>query len=388
MLKIFVKDYENTEDEKVRARYGSFSGIVGIISNLILVGIKLLVGIISASLSIIADAINNLSDAGSSIVTLVGFKMSSKEADDDHPFGHERIEYLAGFIVSMVILFVGGTLIIESVKKIFNPEETIFDYLTIIILSISIAIKLWQAFFYRTLGNRIDSTTLYATSRDSLNDCVATLAVLISVLITKFTGYNLDAYFGILVSLFIIKSGIDLIKETSSPLIGVLPSKELVDRVLNVVMCDPLILGFHDLVIHSYGPKKFYASCHVEFDYRENVLKIHDLIDNIENECMEKTGVQLVIHMDPIVVDDEETINLKEKVSLLIKEINPEVSFHDFRMVKGETHTNVLFDCVIPYNNEKKTKMLFRERITEEIKRINPKYNVIISFDMRMDYKE
>ena len=281
LVKLFIKDYKDVNDEKVRSRYGFFSGIVGIISNAILVGIKILIGILTASISIIADAINNLSDMASSLITIVGFKLSRKEADEDHPFGHERIEYICGLIVSLIILIIGGNFLITSFKKIFNPSDISITNIGILLLVISIIIKLWQSTFYKYTGKKINSTVLLASSKDSLNDCLSTSAVLISMLVMKFTEVNIDAYIGCLVSLLVMYNGIKMVLDASSPLIGSLPSKEYVDGLIEIVLSDEKILGFHDLVIHSYGPSKFYGTIHLEFDYREDIVEIHEIVDAI-----------------------------------------------------------------------------------------------------------
>ncbi|MBQ8293688.1 MAG: cation transporter [Bacilli bacterium] len=347
--KLFIKDYQNYQNPLVRAAYGKLSGIVGIISNLLLCALKIITGFLIGSFSYIADGINNLSDAGSSIVTLIGFKLASEPADADHPFGHQRVEYLTGLIVSFIIIAIGIILLKSSIESIFNPEaKANFSVMSAIILAISIIIKCLQSIFYRRVGKLINSTAVLATSIDSLNDCISTGAVLIASIISIFTDLSLDGYMGCLVSLFILYSGYKLVKEAMSPLIGEKPSKELVDQIVEKVLSYPKVLGIHDLVIHSYGPGKIFATIHVEVDSEESILVTHDEIDNIEQDFRENLGINLVIHMDPIDTKDEVTLELKEEAYRILQKIDPKLNFHDFRIVKGETHINVLFDVLVP----------------------------------------
>ncbi len=381
LLKLFIKDYQNTKDPIVRSKYGTLSGIIGIISNLILCTIKILAGLLSGSVSIMADGINNLSDAGSSIVTLIGFKLSSKPADEDHPFGHERIEYLTGVIVSFIILVIGGTLFISSFEKILDTEATMeVNYVVYIILGISILIKLWQAFFYRKNGKAIDSDALMATSQDSLNDCISTIAVIIGMIVFSITGFSIDGYIGIFVSIFIIISGINMVKETISPLLGENISKELSDKISSKVLSYPGILGVHDLVVHSYGPNKTYATIHVEVSCKVDIFETHDMVDNIERDFRQELNIDLVIHMDPIDVDDPKTQELKEVVMKIVIEYDPVLTIHDFRIVPGPTHTNVLFDINMPLKH-KDTPQELRKNITNKIKEYDESLNPVIQID-------
>ena len=350
----------------------------------------MIIGTITNSVAIIAEGVNNLGDAASSIVTLVGFKLAGKQADDEHPFGHERIEYIAGLIVSLLILIVGIQLIVQSVGKIIHPEKSSFTLVTTIIFGSSLFVKIWQGIFYYKVNKRIQSATLRAAAQDAFNDCISTTVVLISsIIMLFFPQLAIDGYAGLVVSAFIIKTGIELVKETADPLIGSLPEQALVDQVINIAMADPKILGYHDFMIHCYGPSRMFASIHLEFDYREDILQIHDLIDNIEYETKNKTGVNLVVHMDPIDSINPETLELKSKVNSIVESTENVISFHDFRVVKGPTHTNVLFDLVLSLDthNDTAVKKNIVRYITDQIKLIDPRYNVIIKTDVNLVYK-
>lgn len=379
--RLFIKDYQNYQNPNVRTGYGKLSGIIGIISNLLLCIIKILTGFVIGSFAYIADGINNLSDAGSSIVTLIGFRLASEPADTDHPFGHQRVEYLTGLIVSFIIVAIGIVLMKSSIESIINPGDgAVFSVVSAIILGISILIKCLQSVFYHKVGKMIDSTAILATSIDSLNDCISTGIVLIASIISLFTDLKLDGWMGCVVSIFIIISGYKLIREAMSPLIGEKPSKELVDDIVQRILSYPKVLGIHDLVIHSYGPGKIFASIHVEVDAEESILVTHDQIDNIEQDFREKLGINLVIHMDPIDTKDESTQELKEEAFRILQSIDIVLSFHDFRVVKGETHINVLFDVVTPMRYKMSDKEL-KELISKEFKKYNNKINTVIVID-------
>ena len=379
--KLFIKNYKEYDNPIVRTQYGKLSGIVGIISNLLLCAIKIATGILIGSFSYVADGINNLSDAGSSIVTLIGFRLASEPADADHPFGHQRIEYLTGLIVSFIIIAIGLILFKSSVDSIINPGEAVkFSLISCLILVISIVIKCLQSIFYRRLGKMIKSTAIIATSVDSLNDCISTSAVLIASIISLFTDIQLDGYMGCFVSIFIFISGYKLVKEAMSPLIGEKPSKELVDSIADKILNYPKVLGIHDLVIHSYGPGKIFATIHVEVDSEESIIVTHDIMDNIEKDFKEDMGINLVIHMDPIDTRDESTQELKEQAFQILQKIDPILTFHDFRVVRGETHTNVLFDVVVPIKYEK-TDSELKKIIGEEFKMYDSKINVVLEID-------
>ena len=389
LVKLFIKDNKNTKDPIVRAKYGSLAGNVGITVNIILFIFKIIAGIISGSIAIITDGINNLTDASSSIITLVGFKMSVKPADEDHPFGHQRIEYLTGVIVSFIILFIGIFLGIESVKKIIEPSMPKPDVFVYIILGVSIVGKLWLSIFNRKMGKAIDSTTLKATSQDSLNDAISTTVVLVVSIICHIFSYvdalkYLDGITGIALAIMILVSGIKTLKETMNPLIGSMPTKEDIEKISKIVESYDGVLGIHDLVIHNYGPNKTFASIHVEVDAKVDVMISHDLMDVIERDVRENHGVDLTIHMDPVNTDDEETISVKEQVIQIVKRIDENLTIHDFRMVKGITHTNVLFDIAIPIKF-KMTKTELRKYLEQEIKTINEKYLLVLQIDQMYD---
>ncbi|MBR0534988.1 MAG: cation transporter [Clostridia bacterium] len=331
-----------------REAYGRVAGITGIICNLILSGLKFLVGSISNSISIIADATNNISDAGSSVVTLIGFRLSEKPADEDHPYGHARIEYVTGLIISFLILHIGFDIFVDSFKKIINPEESVFSWVTVGILAGSIVVKLWLSLFNKSLAKDIKSKTLEATAIDSRNDCISTAAVLFATLLSHYTSINLDGYIGVGVAVMIIVSGINLVKETVGPLLGQAPSKEMYEKIESGILKYENVLGVHDLMVHSYGPGSYFASAHIEMDAKIDVLVCHDIMDKIERDFKAQHNIHLVVHLDPTILDCEETNELKEVVRKILNEIDPIITFHDFRVVVGETAKNVLFDIVVP----------------------------------------
>lgn len=343
----FVKDKENIHDAKVRQSYGRLSGLVGIFCNVILFALKLFSGLMTGAVSIMADAFNNLSDAASSVVTLIGFYMAGKPADLDHPYGHGRIEYLSGLFVSAAILLTGVELMKSSVDKILHPEALSFSVSSVVILVISILLKLWMSRFNYKVGRRIDSEAMKATGADSLSDCVFTSAVLLGVVIAMLTGRNFDGWFGAVVALFVCFAGFSAAKDTIQPLLGQAPDPELVKQIRERVMQEDKILGVHDLIIHDYGPGRRIISLHAEISYKEDILEAHDMIDNVERNLMEEFQCDATIHMDPVVNDDEELNQMKIRVEEAVTEENPEWKIHDFRMVRGQTHTNLIFDLVI-----------------------------------------
>ena len=361
LIKIFIKD-ANANTQKGRELYGRLAGAVGIICNIILSVMKLIIGTVTNSVSITADATNNISDAGSSIVTLVGFRLSGKPADKDHPYGHARIEYISSLIISFIILLIGCSIFKESVTKIFNPEESLFNIATIIILVASIFVKLWLALFNRYLGKQINSKALEATAIDSRNDVITTFAVLIASVISHFTGFNLDGYMGVIVSIFILISGINLVKETLNPLLGQPPTKEMFDTIEKKILSYDNVLGVHDLMVHSYGPNTYFASAHIEMDAKIDVLVCHDIMDKIERDFKSELNIHLVVHLDPTILDSPEINELKEMVTSIINEIDTDLTFHDFRVVIGEENKNVLFDVVVPpeykYSDEELEKII------------------------------
>ena len=381
LLKLFVKNYKDVNDPKVRNDYGVLAGVFGIVTNLIVCIVKIIVGILSTSLSILADGINNLSDAGASIVTLIGFKIASKPADEDHPFGHQRMEYLSGLLVSILILMIGGTLLIDSVKQLINPTVMAISKVTFLVLIFSIVVKLIQMLFYRSLGKDINSTTLIATGVDSLNDCITTTAVIIGLLVFHLTGFTrIDGIIGLFVAGFIIVSGVKLLKETINPLLGVMPEKSEIDAIANKIKSYDGVLGIHDLIIHNYGPSKTFVSVHVEVDRDVDVMISHDMIDNIEMDFKKNDNINLIIHMDPVDIHDEETQRLKQLVEKLLKQYDERLSFHDFRIVKGVTHTNIVFDIVMPIKYEMTPNEL-RNDVIKLIKAEDSFLNPVITID-------
>lgn len=380
LIKLFVRDYENTEDPKVRESYGKFAGVVGIISNLFLCIMKILIGVFSGSIAIIADGINNMADASSSIITLVGFRLASKPEDEDHPYGHARIEYLTGLFVSILIIVLGVQLFKTSLEKIFNPDTLEFSYITIITLVIAIAVKLWQSLFNISIGKKINSLTLIATGADSRNDVIATSAVLVSVLVVKFTGLQIDGYMGCLVALFIIWSGIQLVRDTISPLLGEAPDDDLVKAITETVKKEPGILGIHDLMVHNYGPGKIFASIHVEVDADGDLMKSHDMIDNIERIVKESLRIEFVIHMDPVKTNDPLIHRMKAVISEAFAPLDGVENIHDFRIVPGPTHTNIIFDVVLSMDCRYTEKEI--QKIADDtVKAIDDNYFVVITFD-------
>ena len=380
LIKWFIKTPEEVQNPNVRHAYGNLGSIVGIIANVILSLSKMGIGLLFKSMAIFADGINNLSDAGSSVVTLIGFKLSAKPADEDHPFGHARIEYVAGMIVSFIILILGVDLIRSSIDKIFNPEPILFNASLIIVLVLSILVKLWLSRFNSILGKKIDSSTMIATSTDSRNDVIATSAVLVAIIINYFTNINLDGLMGALVGCFILYSGISLIKETTNPLLGQAPNPEFISAIEAKLLSYEEITGFHDLVVHSYGPNRWFATVHAEVPAEANLLHCHDIIDNIERDLQKEMGIDLVIHLDPIVTDDPVANALKLQVKELANKIDPGLSIHDFRMVIGPTHSNIIFDIAVPVGFKQSPTEL-ASTLDLEIKRINPTYYSVITVD-------
>ncbi len=358
LSKIFIKNSKDYKNEKVRTAYGVLCGAVGIFLNICLFAIKFIAGSLSGSVAITADAFNNLSDAGSSVITLIGFKMASQEPDPDHPFGHGRFEYLSGLLVSIIIIIMAYELFTESVGKIVHPEKTEISLVVILILVISVLIKVYMAFYNNSVGKKIDSSSLKATGKDSLCDTISTIVVLSSIIFTHFTGIIIDGYCGILVSLFVLYAGVSAAKDTIGPLLGQPPEPEFVDRIEQIVLSEEHkslgIIGLHDLIVHDYGPGRIMISLHAEVPSDGNVMELHDLIDNIEYDLHSELRCHAIIHMDPVCVGDPETDELKNLVLEAIEKLNcmngnQDVSFHDFRLVKGPTHTNLIFDIVLPF---------------------------------------
>lgn len=381
LIKLFVKNSDNTKNPDVRAGYGNLSGIVGIFLNLCLFTAKLVAGILSASISVIADAFNNLSDAGSSVVTFLGFKLANRPADKEHPFGHGRYEYITGLGISVFILLVGIELLKSSFEKILNPEAvTELSIISIGILVASVVIKMWMFFFNKFLSKKIDSAALKATSLDSFTDSIATTIVLVGLIISNYIGINIDGYLGLAVAIFILFTGINTFRESLSPLLGNPPSTEFVNEIRETVLQDDMIVGIHDLMVHDYGPGRCYISLHAEIPCDEDILKAHDAIDLVEKTLERKYSCMATIHMDPIASNDEYTTELRENVANKMCEINPEFSIHDFRIVKGDTHTNVIFDMVVPYKCKLDDSQVKAEA-KEKIRCIDPKLIPVMHID-------
>lgn len=380
LVRRFIPDWENVGDPAVRERYGLLSGAVGIFLNLLLSAGKMLAGLLTGSIAVTADAFNNLSDAGSSVVTLVGFKLAGQKADDGHPFGHGRIEYLAGLLVSLLILMVGVELGKSSIEKIFHPEAVDFSILSVIILAASILVKLWMCLFNRKLGRRIGSAAMEATATDSLSDVVATSAVLAGTLVGGLTGVSIDGWIGAVVAVFILRAGWGAAKDTIDPLLGTAPDPALVKGIQELVMSHKQVVGMHDLVIHDYGPGRRMCSFHAEVPQSADIMEAHDAIDHIEREIMEKYGVETTAHMDPIATEDEEVNRLREQVRELVKEVDGEMTIHDFRVTKGPFHTNLIFDVLVPHRCKLTDEEIVRQ-ITERVQTLDPAYYAVLQLD-------
>lgn len=380
LVKLFVKDSAHVEKKEVRTAYGKLAGTVGIVCNIILFAVKLLVGIFTGSVSTTADAVNNLADASSSIFSLVGFKLASKPADADHPYGHARYEYLSGLMVALLIMVIGVELLKGSVDKIFNPTAVSFSWISVILLSLSVFAKLWMSLFNGKVGKRINSSALTATAADCRNDVITTLAVIIAMVASHYLDFELDGYIGTLVALFILYTGFGLVRETLDPILGKAPDPEFVKEIEEKIMSTEGIWGTHDLMVHDYGPGNQFASVHVEVAAEEDVIAMHDLIDNIERSFMEEYGLHMVIHMDPIVTSDEEIGMIRLRLAEEVAKIDASLTIHDLRAVVGPTHTNLVFDCVVPHGFKMSNKDL-REKISLAAKGIDESYNCVVTIE-------
>lgn len=374
---IFIK---NKEDSASRKIYGTLCSIVGIFLNVCLFAGKYFAGIISGSVAITADAFNNLSDAGSSFITLVGFLFAGKEPDPDHPFGHGRFEYISGFVVSLAILLMGFELLKSSIGKILHPQAVDTSTLAMGILLVSIAVKLYMAFYNHTVGKKIDSAAMEATAADSLSDSVATAVVFIAMLVMRFAGINIDGICGVLVALFILYAGISAAKDTLNPLLGLAPDKEFVQQIEEIVTAHEEVTGIHDLVVHDYGPGRCMISLHAEVPGDKNIFDLHDAIDRIERELHEKLGCEAVIHMDPVETNNAEITRMKEIVAKTVKQIDPKISIHDFRMVSGPTHTNLIFDAVVPFEL-RMSKEEVQQNIEHLVEELDGNYFAVVQID-------
>lgn len=367
---IFIKNQDQMSKDEIRTKYGALCGMLGIFLNLCLFALKIIAGSITGAVSVKSDAFNSLSDAGSSLVALLGFKLASQKPDKDHPFGHGRFEYISGLVVAMIICLMGFELCKESVLKLFTPENPNFSILAIIILSVSMLIKLYMFFYNRSIGKKYSSATLLATATDCISDTFATAATMLSLIIYKVWGINIDAYCGIVLSLLIFKAGFGAIRDTISPLLGTPPDKELVSQIEKIVMDNDVVIGVHDLIIHDYGPGRRMISIHAEIPLDGDLATMHDCIDNIEKRLYDELGCQAVIHMDPVCCGDEEIDELKRQLISAVVSLNLELSIHDFRVVKGPSHTNLIFDTVVPLEcklSDDKVKELISLQVQKQI---------------------
>ncbi len=383
LSRLFVKDYRNTTNPRVRAAYGTMVSVVGILLNLLLFAAKFLVGTLCGSVSIVADALNNLSDAGSQIISLISFRIAAKPADRAHPFGHARIEYVASMIVSFLILLIGVELLKESIAKIFSPALPERSWVTVFVLLGSILVKLWLALFNRKIGTRISSSVMRATAADSLSDVLSTSAVLVAMLVMLLfpdLNWNLDAYIGLGVAILILFAGLKILNESKNSILGEAPSEEIIKQITETVKVYPGALGIHDMVVHNYGPGHIIASLHIEVDGKADIFETHDMIDNIERDLRRSCGIEATIHMDPIVTDDEQINALREKVLAVVQAIDSRMQIHDFRFVAGATHTNLIFDISVPFEVTLSDEALRRE-VANRISELDPTYFVVITLD-------
>lgn len=380
LIKTFIRDSENVTDVRVRTSYGTLGSVTGIITNIMLAVAKYIAGVISGSISVTADAINNLSDAGSSIISLVGVKVSAKPADKDHPYGHGRIEYISALAVSFLVLLMGVELFKSSVGKIINPEPVTFSVISLGIMLFSILAKIWLGLFSRKLGKKINSAPMIAVMKDSFSDCLATSVAVISIIVSFFSDISVDGYLGIFVACFILFAGFNILKETMAELLGQPPEKEFVEAIENKILSYDKVVGVHDLIVHNYGPQRSFASAHAEVPANEDLMELHDIIDLIERDIQNEMGLLISIHLDPIVVDDEKINELRTMTSDLVNGICDEMSIHDFRVVDGPTHTNLIFDLVVPYGYKMKNEEILK-KIEEELSKINERYFAVITLE-------
>ena len=383
LCKIFVKDHKNTTDPHVRSAYGTLVSIVGILLNLLLFAAKFLVGTLFGAVSIVADAVNNLSDAGSQIISLISFRISAKPADREHPFGHARIEYVASMIVSFLILHIGLDLLMESIDKIIHPQLPEKSWLAVWVLLGSILFKLWLALFNNRIGKRINSSVMKATAQDSLSDVFSTTGVLIATLLLLLfpnLTINLDAYMGVIVAVLILVAGLKILNETKNSILGEAPAEEIVENINSTVSKYDGVIGIHDLTVHNYGPGHVIAALHVEVDGKVDVFVSHDMIDNIERELRRNCGIEATIHMDPVVTDDARINALKPLVEAAVREIDPSLRIHDFRFVGGATHTNLIFDIAVPFEIKKSDEEI-KQQVADKISRLDPSYFTVVTVD-------
>lgn len=378
--KLLVKDYANTSDPVVRNRYGKAAGFVGIFTNLILGAIKLFIGVVSHSVSIMADAVNNITDMASSALTIIGFKLSSKKPTHDHPYGYARYEYVSAFVIALFMFAMGGVFAKESFTKILHPEELSIDRLTYIILGVAVVGKLFQLLVYKRFAKVTKSQAIEATALDTRNDIITTAGILASMIVMGILEINIDGYVGFAVSLLVLWSSIGAIKESLEPIIGIIPTKEYVDEIEKKIKKYPVVLGIHDMVIHNYGVNNNFVTVHCEVDASQNVMEIHDQIDIIENDFRENMGIMVTIHMDPVVTDNPVIDEIKKQVGTALKELDSRLQFHDFRMVEGPTHTNIIFDCVVP-QDKNWDKDFFAAYLSEKVKAEDRQLFFVVEID-------
>lgn len=380
LIKKFIKNYQDTESQEVREQYGSLVSVISILCNIVLACSKLLVGVISKSISIQADALNNFSDVGSNLATLFGFKLAGKHPDIDHPYGHGRYEYISGLMISFLILMVALQSLKEAIFKIFKPEEINFSYISVLVLFFSILVKLFMGRMNRVIGEKIQSSSLKAASQDSYNDMITTFAALISMFLSHYAALNIDGWIGLVVSLFVLKAGYEVFQDTLGPLLGQAPDKQLVKEIEDLVLSYDGVLGIHDFIMHDYGPGRSFVTLHAEVDSHSDILEIHDKIDLAEREILRKFKIHATIHLDPIDSQNEMVNELKKKVTQIIENINSEYTLHDFRIVTGPTHTNILFDVVIPASDTTDTTKL-KQLIDKKVKEIDNHYFTVVEID-------
>lgn len=380
IVKKWIPNYKDVDDASVQEKYGVLCSILSIICNTIMVIFKLMFGWIVNSTAIIADGLNNLSDTGSNMATLFGFKLANKHPDQDHPYGHGRIEYIVGMIISFLIFYVGFTSLKDSLVKIIHPSVVTFSGTAVIVLAVSIVLKLWMAYFNKTASQLIHSVSLEAAGQDSLNDVLVTGATLFSLLFTLISDFPIDGFVGTIVSALVIKSGIEIFKSTMDPLLGKAPDKKLISELEEYITSHDVVLGIHDLMMHDYGPSRLYMTVHAEVDSTGDIMEIHDEIDQIERGLLTKFGILTTIHMDPIDCNDEKTKELREQVTKIVQSMNKNYSIHDFRIVSGPTHTNLIFDVVLPSEDQTEHKVI-RDQISKKVKEINPTYFCVLEVE-------
>lgn len=380
LVKHFVKNHEQVEEDEVRTEYGTLASGVGIFCNLLLFAAKLMIGILVNSISVMADAFNNLSDAGSSVITLIGFKLSGQKPDPEHPFGHGRMEYISGLFVSVAILIMAFELVKTSVGKIISPEPVEGSALILLILAASVLVKLYMAYYNRKIGKKISSAAMAATAADSLSDTVSTAAVFLATVLSMIAGWQIDGWCGLLVGIFIFYSGVKAMKETIDPLLGQAPDRELVEKIRKLVTGYPSVKGIHDMIIHDYGPGRLMVTLHVEVDARGDMVRIHDEIDNIERELQETLNCHATIHMDPVETENETVKQLRRQTARAVAGLDSRLSIHDFRMVQGETHTNLIFDVVVPYECPMRDEEVIK-KLQEAVRGFQGNYYAVIQVD-------